>query len=260
MAKHTIGYLGPAGSFTWRAAKAFQASGGVLEDYDRVEDLFEALNDARVDSIVVPFENSEQGFVEKHVALFHDNDVFADGATTVDLNFALYRKRQSSDPITLVWGHPMALKQCAGWISSEHVEVKAASSSTRGVVELESTSDSGVAAIAPDGLDELYDVVQVQEHLEGSLRKSTRFLSLSKGGRHGPEQGRSCLVTVSDISAMAEVFRAFGDRVAYAKPFKVVPELAAYAYLVELKGCEASDWQWLDQALASGALKLKGQF
>lgn len=260
MSKYTIGYLGPAGSFTWRAAKTFQESVATLVDYDHIEGLFEALKGSTVDLIVVPYENSEQGFVEKHLELFLESGFFACGSTTVDLNFALYRKGGAKDPIKTVWGHPMALKQCASWISNESVEVISASSSTRGVVEVEASEDPGIAAIAPDGLDQLYQVVQIQDHLEGAIKKSTRFLLLSGEAQSVDSSHQSFLMTTRNVPDLLEVLQLSPEKVAYAKCFKDQPHLSQYSYLIELQGCVDSEVDRILDLESAGTIELRGRF
>jgi len=196
----TLGFLGPAHSFSERAALAL-ANGRALVPFPDIAALFAALAHGQVDGIVVPLENSEVGAVPatlaELVALPAPLAVLGD--LGLPIRFALYRRVDDETPLTRVVAHAMSLAQCAPWIAARGVGQRAVGSNGTAFAQVQNNSAAGEGALAPLGIEDA-GMIAVEQNLQGARAFETRFLLLAPDAE--PGSLHRALVSISGLSEL----------------------------------------------------------
>lgn len=197
----TLGFLGPAHSFSERAALAL-ANGRALVPLPDIAALFAALTDRRVGSVVVPLENSRVGPVPATlaalVALRQPLAVSAEVA--LPIRFALYRRSGDAEPLARVLSHAMSFAQCAPWFAARPVVREAVGSNGTAFARVRDNPEPGTGALAPLGIEDAA-MVAVELDIQGTGAFETRFVLLHLAVEAGP--ARRALVALSDPTALA---------------------------------------------------------
>jgi prephenate dehydratase len=190
VAATTIGFLGPAGTFTEEALLATideQAPPGRerrFVPYLSMQDTIEAVSTGEVDCSIVPIENSIEGSVSATVdILAHeiDNLQIVREVRHPIRHSLLARPGVSLDQITKVISHPHANAQCRIWLRNNLPgrEIEAANS-TANAVEKVMRSDQPWAAIGNRLAAEEYGAVVLEGDIEDHKDNETRFVFLAR--------------------------------------------------------------------------------
>jgi prephenate dehydratase len=182
-----IGYLGPPGTFSEEALRsATPADDAELVALATIHDTVMAVQDRRVDSALVPIENSLEGSVD--VTL----DALAIEARDVSIVGEIVRPIRNCliaasvlglDAITTVHSHPQAIAQCARFLRTELPQAKViAASSTADAVRTvaERRERSPEAALGNRLAAELYDCVVLREDVDDEHGNETRFVWVAR--------------------------------------------------------------------------------
>ncbi|MDX1935457.1 MAG: prephenate dehydratase [Capsulimonadales bacterium] len=172
----TAAYLGPAGTFSHRAALAKFGSSSELKAVDTIPDVFTEVERGAVQYGVVPVENSTEGVVPYTLDMFARTPLKVCAEVFVPVVHNLATRAESLKAVRRLYAHPQSLAQSRGWIRdhlprTEVVEVTSNSKSAQ-----MAAVDSEGAAICTDIAAEIYDVPLVAPHIEDSKHNRTRFL------------------------------------------------------------------------------------
>jgi prephenate dehydratase len=183
-----VGYLGPEGTFTERAAELV---GGELVGFATVYDVVAAVQRGTVDRGVVPIENSLEGGVNATLdALALDfPGVEIVGESVLAVHQALIAQELLEfDAILAVESHPQGLAQCARFLREHlpHAELVPATSTAEAVRRAIAAPDPTVAAIAPARAAELHGGVVLRERIEDDPDNATRFVVVAVAGTGAP--------------------------------------------------------------------------
>ncbi len=169
-----IGYLGPEQSFTHQAAKTLAPNQSLIA-YPSIRSLFVALRQNKVDSIVVPIENSTEGSVTNTMDALIEETVFINQEYLLPIRLQLFSYAANIEDVTHVVSHPQALAQCRVTLERllpQYVDVPA-TSTTEALSQLDS-SPKTYAALAGEHL--ITDVPILQAHVQDAIDNVTRFL------------------------------------------------------------------------------------
>ncbi len=118
----TIGYLGPAGTFTETAARLVTAveSDDRLVPFGDVGDVLRAVSEGEVDAAVVPIENTLEGSVTATLdALAFDSDLFIEAEVELPITLVVAGPAGTDlGSVTSVHSHPVALAGSRRWIAA----------------------------------------------------------------------------------------------------------------------------------------------
>lgn len=189
LAAATIGFLGPAGTFTEEALRAAldeQTSGKPRKfiPYASTQETIEAVSCGEVDCALVPIENSIEGSVSATVdMLAHevDNLQIVREIRHPIRHCLLARPGVTLERVTKVISHPHANAQCRGWLR-RHLpgrEVEAANS-TANAVEKVAASSEPWAAIGNRLAGITYGCVVLAADIEDYEDNETRFIFLAR--------------------------------------------------------------------------------
>ena len=183
MSKPVIAYLGPQGTFSDEAVRAFADLGFVSSGYDElpcagIPEVFEATDTGRASFGVVPIENSLEGPVTTVLDAFaftsrsqilaelvldvHQSLIVGDGASLAD--------------VEVVASHPQGIGQCRRFIDRRLPgrQIRMADSTAAAVGM--AAADKTVAAIGSALAAELVGATVLEEGIEDNASNQTRFV------------------------------------------------------------------------------------
>ena len=133
-APQRVAYLGPAGTYSERAALQFFGSSIEHVPCANFDEVFQAAASGRADYGVVPVENNTEGVVPRSLDLLLNSPLHIVGETSFLIRHHLLRLSPSLEGIEVVLAHPQALAQCHGWLTTHlpNAERRAVSSNAEG--------------------------------------------------------------------------------------------------------------------------------
>lgn len=135
MNEDKIGYLGPEGTYSEIAAKTL-CSDKKRVAYPSFFTLFSALENGKVDAIVIPIENTLNGAVTQNLDLMQDTEeVYAVSSCALKIDHRLITVAGADkSKIDRIYSHGQALAQCAKYLAENFPNAK--------LCETPSTADS----------------------------------------------------------------------------------------------------------------------
>jgi prephenate dehydratase len=182
MKKITVGFQGELGAFSQEAVRQLLGDRASVAPFQRFDEVFRALTDKKVDTAVIPIENTLAGSVHENYDHLLEYDVRIVGETNVRIVHNLIappgvRLRD----IRRVFSHPVALNQCLDFfVKNPHIE-KVPYYDTAGSVKMivsEKLGDAG--AIASSIAAAIYGGNILRRSIEDDRRNFTRFFLLRR--------------------------------------------------------------------------------
>jgi chorismate mutase / prephenate dehydratase len=176
----SVAYLGPAGTFSHRAALDRFGTSSELKPVDTIPDVFTEVERGAVQYGVVPVENSTEGVVPYTLDMFSKTTLKVCAEVFVPVVHNVATKAGNLKDVKRLYSHPQSLAQSRGWVrdnlpKAEVVEVTSNSRSAQ-----TAALDSEGAAICTDIAAEIYNVPLVARHVEDSPHNRTRFLVIGQ--------------------------------------------------------------------------------
>jgi prephenate dehydratase len=181
-----IGYLGPPGTFSEEALRSTAAAAGAeLVALATIHDTVMAVQDRRVDSALVPIENSLEGSVDVTLdaLAIEAGDVSIVGEIVRPIRNCLIAATELElAAIETVHSHPQAIAQCAHFLRTELPQAKviAASSTADAVRTVAERRERPEAALGNRLAAELYDCVVLREDVDDEHGNETRFVWVAR--------------------------------------------------------------------------------
>jgi prephenate dehydratase len=168
-----IGFFGPAGTFTEKAAFLLQ---GETVAFDTITEVFDAVESGKVDVGVVPIENSIEGSVGLTLDLLvHQYSLKIKREIVLPISHHLLLNPDADlEDIEVVYSHSQALSQCRKFLEKMGVAVSAVSS-TAAAAEL-ILGNKNAAAIGTPRAAEIYGLKIAAENIQDHRNNTTRFV------------------------------------------------------------------------------------
>lgn len=179
-----VGVLGPAGSYSDKAAKGWMQKQGIsgkasLLYYDDISDTFSAVIEGRTDIGIVPIENSIEGSVGITLDLLLENDVTIVGEIVVPIEHCLLSRGKISD-IRVILSHPQALAQCRQFIKTHFKDVEIRTTGSTSHAAKLANEFEEMAAIASKESAEAYGLNILMPNIQDREQNHTRFIAIRK--------------------------------------------------------------------------------
>ncbi|GCF93711.1 prephenate dehydratase [Enterococcus florum] len=174
-----IGYLGPKGSFTHAAAKAFFQT-ETLTSYPTLIQLIDARVAGQIDYAVVPVENTIEGSVLQTIDGIYQNLPTIQGEITLKIEQQLMVRPEYAErwkEAELVCSHPQALAQCQTFIREYFpaAEIEQMASTTLGAKRVAETPQKIIASIGSCTAAREFDLTIVKRNIQSVENNETRF-------------------------------------------------------------------------------------
>jgi prephenate dehydratase len=175
--QETIGFFGPAGTFTEQAANLV---GNDLLGFDSILDVLEAVKNQDVDLGVVPIENSIEGPVGVTLDLMvHDYDLKIKREIIIPISHNLLINTDATiEDIKYVYSHIQALSQCRKFTDNMGVVVNSTPSTSAAAEMIKGRKDS--ASIGTKRAAEIYGLKIAASDIQDYKNNVTRFIVLGK--------------------------------------------------------------------------------
>ncbi len=175
-----IAYLGPAGTFSHRAALNKFGHSSDLKPTETIADVFHQVERDAADYGIVPVENSTEGVVPYTLDMFSQTRLKVCAEVFVPIDHHLATRAESLKNVKRLYTHPQSFAQSRAWIrehlpKAEVIEVTSNSKSAQ-----MAAVDSEGAAICTDIAAEIYKVPVIAAHIEDSPHNRTRFLVIGQ--------------------------------------------------------------------------------
>lgn len=208
-----VAYLGPAATFAHQASLAEFGSSVDLEAYDKIRDIFQAVQQSWADYGVVPVENSTGGMVHATLDAFLEFDCSICDEVLLPIRHNLLSNSPLAE-IQEIYSHPQTFMQCAVWLREHlpNVQLNETASTVAGVRK--ALEIPHAASIGSDIASDQYGIRIVARGIEDSQDNTTRFLVIGQGDT--PACGRdktSIMFSVRDEpGALYRLLKHFADR------------------------------------------------
>lgn len=196
-----VAYLGPAGTFSEEAALRFFGSSIEHVPCASFDEVFRATAAGSSSYGVVPVENSTEGVVSRSLDLLLNSPLHIVGEVSLMVRHNLLRLSESLENIEVIFGHPQALAQCHGWLTTHlpHVERRAASSNAEGARL--ATTNPAWAGIASDRAATQFSLHTAAHAIQDDAFNRTRFavVCLTQTLPAPPASGKDCTSLVVSV-------------------------------------------------------------
>lgn len=211
-ARELIAFQGEHGAYGELAARklAPEAAHAPCMEY---ADVFLGLEEGYFDLGVVPVEHSLEGSVTQVNDLLTKTSLTVVGEIKVKVSHCLMAVEQADyRELRMVYSHPEALAQCAGFIERHKLEPRPFYDTAGAAKMLARENPRGAAAIASPLAAQLYDLTILKEGIDDGPPGSTRFLLLAKEPREGKKEKCSIIFAAAHkAGSLFEVLRLFAD-------------------------------------------------
>lgn len=172
-----IGFFGPSGSFTEEAALTLE---GDLMSFSTISEVFEAVNQDKVDRGVVPIENSIEGSVGLTLDLLvHDYDLKIKKEIILPISHNLLVNPETAlKDIEIIYSHPQALSQCRKFIEDRGVDTQTAPSTSAAAEWI--IGKDHAAAISTRRAAQIYGLEIAASDIQDYKNNLTRFVVIDK--------------------------------------------------------------------------------
>ncbi|MDR2213669.1 MAG: prephenate dehydratase [Pseudomonadales bacterium] len=189
-ARQVVAYLGPAGSYSHAVALKHAGPHTELLPVADIPAVFDAVEQGRADSGVVPVENSSEGSITITLDHLLTSPLTIQAEWLLPIHHCLLAlPGTNSQDIRLIRAHPQSLGQCRQWLQQHYPQVEKVAASSNSEAARLASGEAGAAAIAGRTAAALYGLDVLAGSIEDAHDNSTRFFSLARGA-HPRQSGR----------------------------------------------------------------------
>jgi chorismate mutase/prephenate dehydratase len=208
-----IAYLGPRATFTHMAGMQQFGLAAQYVPVESIKDVFSEVERGRVDSGVVPVENSTEGVVNYTLDMFIDSDLKVAAEIMLEVSQNLMNRSGNQEDIRKIYTHPQVPGQCRQWLEKNMsgVPILDAPSTARAAEMAKDDPEAG--AIASEMAAVLYGLQIVARKIEDNPHNFTRFLVISRKatGKTGRDK-TSIMFSIKDkVGALHNMLTPFAE-------------------------------------------------
>ncbi len=174
-------FQGEVGAYSEEAVIQFFGSSLHSLPCETLEEVFQAVEESRVQFGVVPVENSLEGIISRVYDLLFDSSLKVCGETEVRVIHCLIASPGAGlDSIKKVYSHPQALAQCRTFLKHLGCELIPTYDTAGSVKMIKEKGLADAAAIASARAAEIYGMKVLAQEIEDNPNNFTRFFVLAK--------------------------------------------------------------------------------
>ncbi len=209
----TVGYLGPAGTYTQAAAvKQFGQFARTIPMPD-IDEVFREVESGAVQYGVVPVENSTEGMVNRTLDCFIASRLNVCGEVELPIHQCLMVQGDGTQKIDVIYSHAQSLAQCRVWLDHQYPGVTREVAPSNGEAAKRAAAEPNVAAIAGEAAADLYGLRVIHRNIEDHPDNKTRFLVIGrqKVGASGNDKTSILVSTRNEPGALFNVLQPFQE-------------------------------------------------
>jgi prephenate dehydratase len=247
-----IGYLGPPGTYTEKAAKRILTEMGASQAivYPSIEDVLSAASEGVIGLAVVPLENSSEGVVNVTLdIIIFDTNLFIQRQVVLPISHCLLSACKKSG-IKRIYSHGQSLAQCRQYLKRHFSNIKLIPvSSNAEAARIVSMEDSSAAAIASETAAELYNLSILDSDIQDSENNSTIFVVIANNKPNPPlTEGKVAIAFSTEnkpgsLNKILNIFHLWDINMTkiISRPMKNRP--GEYVFYIELEDYKVYDLQ-----------------
>jgi chorismate mutase/prephenate dehydratase len=243
----TVGYLGPAGTYSHAASLEQFGNLADLRPFRSIADVFAAVERGKVALGVVPVENTTEGVVAQTLDLLASFEGTVCGELQLRVSHDLLSRSGRMNLVRRVVSHPQPLAQCREWLDRHLPDAERVEAASTAVAAELAASDDDVAAIGSPTAGAVYGLQTIESAIEDRRDNTTRFLLI---GTQPPEATGHDLTSVvftirkdesGGLFRLLEPFAAHGVNLTsiQLRPIKGKPW--EYLFFLDLEGHAADE-------------------
>jgi chorismate mutase/prephenate dehydratase len=208
-----VAYLGPAGTFTHKAARSKFGSSVEYHPEPSVKDVFLEVSRGHSDYGVVPIENSTEGGVNQTIDCFYETQLKVCSEIYVAVHHNLMAAC-SREEVKVIYSHPQVFGQCREYLGANFPRIQQVECSSTTAAAERASKDHYAAAIASDTAADIYGLGILERAIEDNPDNVTRFFVVSR--QAAPRSGNdktSLMFSIKDAPGVLHtMLKAFSDR------------------------------------------------
>jgi chorismate mutase / prephenate dehydratase len=189
-----VAYLGPEATFTHTAAKSRFGASAMFVPVTSIAEVFQEVNQERVNFGVVPIENSTEGVVAHTLDLLVDSDANICAEVFLEIHHSLLSRSGRADEVQKIVSHPQALAQCRRWLASNFPSAKVEEVASTAQAAMMAAVEPSLGAVSSGLAQEVYDLQVVAANIEDHSNNFTRFLVIGNTEPRPSKNDKTSLV------------------------------------------------------------------
>jgi chorismate mutase/prephenate dehydratase len=258
-----VAYLGPEGTFTQAAAQKHFGSSVISHPQVSIAQVFSQVESGAVNYGVVPVENSTEGMVSHTIDNFIYSPLRICGEVELRIEHHLLTSDKTAGNIEVICAHQQALAQCRQWLDSHYPNAERVAVTSNGEAAKLAATTPGMAAIAGEVAQSLYNLNRVASNIEDLANNTTRFLII--GREEVPSSGTdktSIIVSTRNepgaLFKLLEPFEKGGIMLTRIDTRPSRTEKWAYVFFIEFEGHQSEPHiASVLEELESGSIMIK---
>jgi chorismate mutase/prephenate dehydratase len=174
-----VAYLGPEGTFSHAAARAFFGLAATYFEATTFDGVFDTVSRHQALYGIVPVENSSEGTVPHAVDALVGGDLLIRAELDLEVSQCLLGKASGLPSIERVYSKAEVLGQCRIWLAKNLVSAQLVHAPSTAAAVREALTDPQGAAIASRLASELYGLPVMRERIQDRAENVTRFVVVS---------------------------------------------------------------------------------
>jgi len=190
----TVSFQGERGAYSEEAATMFFGPNVISTPRRTFKEVFRSVEEKSVDYGIVPAENSLEGSINQTYDLLLETSLRIRGEAKVRVRHCLLVVPGTSiEELRVVYSHPQALAQCAGFLQKLGLET-IPTYDTAGSAKMLAEKRLKAGAIASERAAEIYGLTVLQKGIEDYPENFTRFFVLGRTGVPPTGKDRTSIV------------------------------------------------------------------
>lgn len=238
----TVSYLGPAGTFSEKAALKHFGEGAVALPCPSIDEVYRAVESGATDFGIVPVENSTEGAVGRSLDLMPQSPLKICGEVLIRIHHHLMSKTATDlKSIKRVFSHGQSLAQCHEWLNSHLPNAERVAVSSNAEAAHRASEEADGAAVAGEMAAEHYELAILASNIEDEPNNTTRFLIIGdyEPQPSGKDKTSLVLSAKNKAGAVYEMLTPFARSGVSMTKFESRPSRVAiweYLFFVDIEG------------------------
>jgi chorismate mutase/prephenate dehydratase len=238
-----VAYLGPEGTFSHAAARAFFGLGATYCEATTFEGIFDAVARRQAHEGIVPIENSTEGSVIHAVDALIASHLLIRAEFELEVSLCLLTRAPGVASIQRIYSHPQPLGQCRMWLAKHVSGAQLVQSASTALAVREALADPAGAAVGSPLASEIYDLPILRERIQDYPENFTRFVVVA------PEDAAR---TGDDKTTIAFSIRDGHDRGALVRVLTIFDEEGINLFRIESRPSRERAWDYVFLAELAG--------
>ncbi|MBW1894449.1 MAG: prephenate dehydratase [Deltaproteobacteria bacterium] len=241
-------YLGPEGTFSYFAGIEYLGHSTDFVACRDIAEVFQAVSTREAELGIIPLENSLQGSVGQILDMFLMHDIYIQAELFCKISHSLLSSANDLSPAEIVYSHPQALEQCAGWLRIHLPDARVVPAESTAAAANRVVDELNACAIGHERLGEMFRLNVLSRGIEDMPDNWTRFIIIgSKLPEGGNQDKTSILFTLPDKSgALVGVLSLLAQKGINMKKLESRPLRSKkwqYVFFADLE-CDLSDYRY----------------